>query len=65
MNEDIKELKKKYHVTNYDIGEYLDYSGDYIRCLLNKELKPEKREMIINAIYAKIGVKVQNVKKQR
>ena len=66
MNEDIKELKKKYHVTNYDIGEYLNYSGDYIRCLLNKELKPEKRELIIKAINELKGVKIQNyVKKQR
>ena len=44
MNEDIKVLKKQYHVTNYDIGEYLDYSGDYIRCILNKEL--EARELL-------------------
>ena len=66
MNEDIKKLKKEYHVTNYDIGEYLNYSGDYIRCLLNKELKPEKRELIIKAINELKGVKIQNyVKKQR
>ena len=66
MNEDIKELKKKYHVTNYDIGEYVDYSGDYIKCLLNKELTPEKSELIIKAINELKGVKIQNyVKKQR
>ena len=60
MNEDIKQLKKQYHVTNYDIGEYLDYSGDYIRCLLNKELKPEKRELIIKAINERKEVKHKN-----
>lgn len=66
MNEDIKQLKKEYHVTNDDIGEYLNYSGDYIRIILNKELQPEKRELIIKAINELKGVKIQNyVKKQR
>ena len=64
MNEDIKQLKKKYHVTNEDIGEYLRYSGDYIRIILNKELKPEKRELIIKAINELKGVKIQNYVKK-
>ena len=56
MNEDIKKMKKRCYVTTEDIADEIG---------LSKELSQEKREMIINAIYAKIGVKVQNVKKQR
>lgn len=65
MNEDIKKMKKYYYVTTEDIADYIGLSRGYVQHLLGKELSQEKREMIINAIYAKIGVKVQNVKKQR
>ena len=66
MNEDIKQLKKQYHVTYDDISEYIGLSADYIKHIMSKELKPEKRELIIKAINELKGVKIQNyVKKQR
>lgn len=65
MNEDIKQMKKRCYVTTEDIADEIGLSRGYVQHLLGKELSQEKRELIINAIYAKIGVKVQNVKKQR
>lgn len=66
MNEDIKQLKKQYHVTYDDISEYIGLSADYIKHIMNKDLSQEKRELIINAIKALKKEKIQNyVKKQR
>lgn len=64
MNEDIKQLKKQYHVTYDDISEYIGLSADYIKHIMNKDLSQEKRELIINAIYEMKGVKIQNYVKK-
>lgn len=64
MNEDIKELKKKYHVTYDDISEYIGLSADYIKHIMSKDLSQEKRELIINAIKALKKEKIQNYVKQ-
>ena len=40
MNEDIKQLKKQYHVTYNDISDYIGLSADYIKHIMSKELKP-------------------------
>lgn len=64
MNEDIKQLKKQYHVTYDDISEYIGLSADYIKHIMNKDLSQEKRELIINAIYEIKGVKIQNYVKK-
>lgn len=64
MNEDIKQLKKQYHVTYDDISEYIGLSADYIKHIMNKDLSQEKRELIINAIKALKKEKIQNYVKQ-
>lgn len=64
MNEDIKQLKKQYHVTYDDISEYIGLSADYIKHIMNKDLSQEKRDLIINAIYEMKGVKIQNYVKK-
>ena len=64
MNEDIKQLKKQYHVTYDDISEYIGLSADYIKHIMNKDLSQEKRDLIINAIYEIKGVKIQNYVKK-
>ena len=64
MNEDIKQLKKQYHVTYDDISEYIGLSADYIKHIMNKDLSQEKRELIINAIKALKKEKIQNYAKQ-
>ena len=64
MNEDIKQLKKQYHVTYEDISEYIALSADYIKHIMNKDLSQEKRELIINAIKALKKEKIQNYVKQ-
>ena len=64
MNEDIKQLKKQYHVTYDDISEYIGLSADYIKHIMNKDLSQEKRDMIINAIKALKKEKIQNYVKQ-
>ena len=50
MNEDVKELRKKYHISYDEIGDYTGYSGGYIKYLLGHDLTQEKRDLIINAI---------------
>ena len=64
MNEDIKQLKKQYHVTYNDISDYIGLSADYIKHIMNKDLSQEKRELIINAIKALKKEKIQNYVKQ-
>ena len=64
FNEDIKKLKKEYHVTYDDISEYIGLSADYIKHIMNKDLSQEKRELIINAIKALKKEKIQNYVKQ-
>ena len=64
MNEDVKQLKKQYHVTYDDISEYIGLSADYIKHIMNKDLSQEKRELIINAIKALKKEKIQNYVKQ-
>lgn len=64
MNEDIKQLKKQYHVTYDDISEYIGLSADYIKHIMSKDLSQEKRDLIINAIYEMKGVKIQNYVKK-
>ena len=64
MNEDIKQLKKQYHVTYDDISEYIGLSADYIKHIMSKDLSQEKRELIINAIKALKKEKIQNYVKQ-
>ena len=64
MNEDIKQLKKQYHVTYDDISEYIGLSADYIKHIMNKDLSQEKRELIINAIKELRKEKIQNYVKE-
>lgn len=64
MNEDIKQLKKQYHVTYNDISDYIGLSADYIKHIMSKDLSQEKRELIINAIKALKKEKIQNYVKQ-
>ena len=62
MNEEVRELRKKYHISYDEIGDYIGYSGGYIKYLLGHELTDEKRELIVNAINALKGENIKNVK---
>ncbi len=50
MNDDIRKLRKDNHISYDDIGDYIGYSGGYIKYLLGHEHTDEKRKLITNAI---------------